>query len=290
MTFYNPPNPVGQTVGSTVPGFTGSFVDPKFIDPTLVDANNPTAIPASPLTGNRAIIVFDSSGGGNNGMSSQVFNTTQGGFRISAYFDTSALPQQTNSSGAPIPGSELTTFGLGGSDSVVNATDLAGNVKSITPSTLPTADNSNGLTGVHWVYERTAVDSSTSSAATANLYLVDAKDGGDSDFGGNTPIYWDILHTIPLANVASDWYDLGISVDAAGIGVAYFNGTAYNFTTSTDMHSGAFNVGYREVLNQGATTVPLSIMRPATFTIPEPGSLVLLGLAGMVAFGVRRQR
>jgi hypothetical protein len=34
--------------GATVPGFGGSFVLPKVINPTAVDSNNPNAIPASP--------------------------------------------------------------------------------------------------------------------------------------------------------------------------------------------------------------------------------------------------
>jgi hypothetical protein len=288
MTFYTPPDPTGQTVGAVVPGLAGSFVDAKFIDPTVADGTNTNAIAPAPSTGNRAIIVFDPSGGGNNAASKQVFNTTQGGFGISAYFATSALPQQTSAAGANQFGSELTTYGIGGSDSVVNLTDLAGNVTSITAATLPSADNSNGVTGVSWVYERTAVNGATQ--ATAVLYLVDANDGGDSDLGGNTPMDWTVLQAINIANLPNGWYDLGISVDALGNGVATFNGSTFNFTTSTAMHSGAFNAGYRENLNMGSDATPDAVMRPATFTIiPEPGTLALAAL-GLVSLVVRRKR
>jgi hypothetical protein len=111
------------------------------------------------------------------------------------------------------------------------------------------------------------------------LYLVDANDGGDSDLGGNTPLDWTILQTIDISSLASDWYILGMKINADGSGVAWFNGTKYFFTTTPGINSGAFNVGYRENLQLGADGTPDAIMRPATFTIvPEPASLALVGM------------
>lgn len=286
ISSYSPPNPTGQTVGSDVAGLTGSFVNAKYIDPTIADANNPNVIAASPITGNRAIVAWDSSGGGNDVTSNQTFSTTKGAFRVSAYLNTSPLPQQTSAAAAAIFGSELTAYGLGGGDALLNLTDLGGNVP-ITAATLPAADTANGITGISWVYERTAVNGAT--PATAFLYLVDANDGGDSDVGGNTPLDWTILQAIDISGLPSNWFDLGISIDAAGNGVATFNGNTFNFTTSTSLHSSAFNVAYRENLNLLADATPDALMRPATFTIPEPAALTLVML-GILSLGAWRRR
>lgn len=287
MTLYTPPNPTGQTVGTDVAGLTGSFVNARYIDPTLADANNPNAIPLAPSTGNRAIIAWDSSGGGNGVTSNQVFSTTQGGFRIHAYLDTTDQPQQFNATPTNFLGSEITIYGVGGGDALTNLTDLAGNV-GLGAVALPVSESANGTTGVAWVYERTALNGAT--PATQFLYLVDANDGGDSDAGGNTPLDWTILQTIDLSSTPSNWFDMFIEIDSLGNGVAGFNGTTYNFTTSLAHHSGAFNVGYRENLQQGADGTPDAMMRPPTFTIiPEPTTLTLV-LMGLVPLSFRRRR
>ncbi len=289
MTIYQPPNPTAQTVGAEVPGFAFNFVNAKFIDPTVADGTNPNAIAPAPSTGNRAIIAWDPTGGGNAVTTNQVFNTAQSGFRIHAYLDTSDLPQQMTATAA-FQGSEVTIYGIGSGDfngtGLADLTDLAGNV-GLSAGTLPASDNFNGTTGFAWVYERTAINGAT--PAKEFLYLVDANDGGDSTAGGNTPLDWTILQTIDLSSLTSDWYELSISVDALGNGVAGFNGTNYSFTAPAAYHSGAFNVSYRENLQLGADGTPDAIMRPATFTIiPEPGTMTLLA-AGLLALAVRRR-
>jgi hypothetical protein len=277
ITTYNPPNPTGQTVGNSVPGLTGSFVNPRFIDPTVADGNNPSVISVPSPTPGRAIVAWDPSGGGNGATSDEAYGTTQSAFKIRAFLDTSAAPQNTNGTGVHFTGSEMTVYGIGGGDGLANLTDLGNNIG------IP--NSVNGTTGIAWVYERTAV--SDAAPATERLYLVDANDGGNSDVGGT--LDWTILQSIDISGLTSDWFDLGISIDALGNGVATFNGTDYLFTTTTDLHSGAFNVEYRENMQDGAVTVP-SFVRPPTFTIvPEPTALSLLGL-GLGGLAFRRRR
>jgi hypothetical protein len=290
MTLYTPPNPTGGTVGNLVSGLTGSFNGGRIIDPTAISAYNPNTISVAPTTGNRAIVAWDSTGGGNGVTSNEVFATKQGGFNILAYLDTTDNPQSTNASNVAFLGSEVTLYGVGAGDAMSAAvqshTDLAGNV-GIAPQTLPLSESLNGFTGVAWVYERTSINGA--NAATQALYLVDANDGGDSDLGGNTPLDWTILQTIDISGLSSNWFELGIEIDALGNGVATFNGTDYNFIVSEGYHMGAFNVGYRENLQAGADTTPDAQMRPATFTlVPEPTSLALFGLGGL--FLSRRHR
>jgi hypothetical protein len=288
MTFYVPPDPTAGVVGNPVPGLSAAFVSARYMDPTVADGtNNTNVIPAAPSSGNRAITVWDPSGGGDGATSNQVFGSTASGFSIYAYLETADMPQNSNASGTLFTGAEITTYGVGGGDMLTNLTDLGGNI-GIGPIALPASDSANGLTGINWVYERTAINGAT--AATQTLYLVDANDGGDSDVGGNTPLDWTILQTIDISSLASDWFLLGMKIDAAGNGIAWFNGTNFFFSTSTDLHSGAFNVGYRENLQLGADGTPDALMRPATFTIvPEPTTFVL---ATGLAFGwlARRRR
>jgi hypothetical protein len=287
MTFYQPPDPTGSTVGNAVPGLTAAFVNARYIDPTVADGtNNPNVIAPAPSSGNRAISVWDPSGGGDQATSNQVFGTIQGGFNIYAYLDTTDQPQNSNASGTQFTGSEITIYGVGGGDMLTNLTDLGNNI-GIGPTTLPASESANGFTGVNWVYERTAISGAT--GATQTLYLVDANDGGDSDIGGNTPLDWTILQTIDISGLSPDWFILGMKINTDGSGVAWFNGTKYYFTTTPGMNSGAFNVGYRENLQLGADGTPDAIMRPATFTIvPEPSSLAMLALAA-IPFLCRRK-
>ncbi|HEY6565061.1 MAG TPA: hypothetical protein VIY86_11225, partial [Pirellulaceae bacterium] len=184
-------------------------------------------------------------------------------------------------------GSEISVYSVGGGDALTNLTDLGGNI-GLAAVVLPASESANGTTGIAWVYERTAINAAT--PATQFLYLVDANDGGDSDVGGNTPLDWTILQAIDVSNMPSDWYQLSIAVDALGNGVANFNGTNYNFVTSTALNSGAFNVAYRENMQMAADGTPDAFLRPPTFTIiPEPAAAVCFAI-GLIALAARRCR
>lgn len=294
MTAYVAPDPTGLAVGTEMPGITGTFVNAKVIDPTFVDANNLNAIPAPP-GGTKAFSQWDPSGGGNGATSNAVFATTAMSFKIAAYIDTRDTPIQINNAVPQVQfrGSEVTIYGLGGGDPLVNLTDLS-TAMGLGSVALPASESANGTAGIAWVYEKVGVPVG-GGAVSEKLYLVDANDGGDSDTGGNTPLDWTILATIDLSNTASGWYNLGISIDASGNGVAEFEGQLFNFTTSTNLHSGAFNVGYRENLQNGADGTPDAVIRQATFTVanvPESSLIAGVGalLVGLSTVWARRRR
>ncbi|MCS7033714.1 MAG: hypothetical protein NZ561_06925, partial [Phycisphaerae bacterium] len=144
-----------------------------------------------------------------------------------------------------------------------------------------------GNTGVAWYYEKVGV-SPGGAPVSEKLYLIDAKDGGNGNSAGGTePFHWNVLATIDLSNTPSGWYNLSISVDAMGNGVATFNNQVFTFTTATGL-VGSFYVGYRENLQEGSVLVP-SYARPATFApIPEPSGLILA--AGATLGLIRRRR
>lgn len=278
LTAFSPADPDPLPPGASMPGMAGSFVPPRVIDTTLADTNNPNVIP-SPGASPKAYICWDPSGGGNGATSLGSFPTTEASFSIRAYLDTTDLPVQFNGTNVQFRGSEVTIYSLGGGDALTNLTDLDGSI-GLSAVALPGSESANGFTGVAWIYERVAADPAAPGVAySEKLYLVDAKDGGDSDKDGNTPLYWNILAVYNLSATPSGWYDLVISIDAAGKGLASFNGQVTAFTT-TGLHASAFNVGYRENLQIGTDGTPDALLRPPTFTFAPVSAFV----AGDLAF------
>jgi hypothetical protein len=266
FTFADP-TPLAE--GTAMPGMGYSFAPLRVMDPSVVDTNNPNVISPPAGAGSKAYALWDPSGGGDAAASASIFAGKESGFSLYVYFDTTDLPVQTNTAGTNFRGSEVTVYGIGGGDALNNLTDLDGSLE-VGAGTLPGSDTANGCSGIAWVYERAGVTGG-GSTVSEKLYLVDANDGGDSDFGGNTPLDWTILATYDLSSTPSGWFPLSIHIDAAGNGVAAFNGQVTNFNAG-EIHSGCFHVNYRENLQLGAADpVPEHLMRPATFTlVPIP--------------------
>jgi hypothetical protein len=286
MTAYNAPNVDGLNHGDPVAGLTGSFVNARAINPSTVDPINPNAIPA-PSGFNNAIIAWDQSGGGNGVVSDQVYTNSTANFRVQAYLDTNDLPVQSNSAGTQFRGTEETFYGLLGTiDAFTNLSDVSGNVGIGTGAT-SASNGATGNTGIAWYYEKVGV-SPTGAPVSEKLYLVDANDGGNSNSaGGSVPFDWTVLATVDLAGASSGWHDLGITVNPDGTGVATFDGQTFNFTTQAGL-DGAFYVGYRENLQEGAVGIP-SYARPATFAaIPEPATLGLIACGATLVLRRRR--
>ena len=288
MTAYQPADPAPLALGASPADTAGSFVNARVIDPTVADANNPNVISAPNGPGSKAYVAWDPSGGGNGITTTSVFNTSVASFTIRAYLETADLPVQFNSSNVQFKGSEITLYGIGSGDALTNLTDVTGAV-GLSTATLPAAESGNGFTGYAWLYERVGTDAGGSPVSEL-LHLVDANDGGDSDLDGNTPMDWVVLKTYDLSMTSSGWFDLSISLDGAGNGTASFNGDVTLFSVAPEFHSGAFNVGYRENLQQGGDGTPDALLRPATYTIiPEPRAMALAA-AGLLMVGRRRRR
>ncbi|HEY3243749.1 MAG TPA: lamin tail domain-containing protein, partial [Phycisphaerae bacterium] len=134
---YNGPDVDGLPVGANVPGFHGSFVSPKVIDPAVVDANNLNAIPPSP-EGGKAMIAWDPAGGGNISGSNFTIDVN-GAYDVWVYIDpTPGLVEQWN-------------IGLAGTADYWAQNNLF--------------LNANGSSGVSWIFTR--------SASSSGLSLVD---------------------------------------------------------------------------------------------------------------------
>ncbi len=143
VTSYNGPDVDAAGVGSTASGFAGSFVAPRVINPTVADANNPNAIPASPQGGN-AVIAWDNSGGG-NGTASDAIMSINGEFNLNVYVDSRLL------TGAD---TEEWILNIGGGDPLQNFS----------------TSGANGTAGVGWLFRR--------DATAATLSLIDFGPGG----------------------------------------------------------------------------------------------------------------
>ena len=209
----------GLAVGADVPGWEGSFVRPRAIDPTVIDSNNPTALPASPQ-GGFAGIAWDPSGGGDHCMlSADVADNV----RVEAYVYIESAPL--------IAGElEMWSFGFGTSGTFYNFPDPA----------LTQGFTANGDTGLVWTYVRTD--------AGATMYLMDRNDGG---LGATAISDAVVLGSVPIvAGVNDGWQRVLVDINGTN-GLGRFGGTfgvadGTAFTATVASVDRGLYIGYRE--------------------------------------------
>jgi hypothetical protein len=226
---------LGLALGTTVPGFSYSFVGPKVVDPTVTGTHIRHALPSRSPQGGNAIVAWDQTGGGNMVASNSLVTS----FDIWAYIDTI----NTGVAGGAGVKVEATTYGIGTTDGSFGIPDPEGGLTSA-------AETSNGNTGVGWVLVK------EDAANVKKLFLIDFNDGGDSQPDAND---WTILETIDLSAVASNWRRLSIDYDPeTGEVIARFDGQVFTHSITPNM-VGTFYVGFRE---PGASGVSNNVAPP----------------------------
>lgn len=276
------PNVDALADGTTISGFTGSFVGARVITPgTATPGLNPRAIPAPPNS-TKAIVAWDQSGGGNAVVSDTIFNGSVR-FDLHAYLNTAHMTVNSNAANVQFRGSEQTFYGLGSMDAFANLADPTGELG------LGTAVSQNGASGVAWYYEKVGESALGLDDVSQRLMLIDARTGGNANSGAG-PIEWTILATIDLDAAGSAWHLLSLAIDAAGNGTAVFDTQTFLFTTTNTL-LGEFYVSYRENTQLGSVGVPENLLSPATFApVPEPSTFILAGLGVLALLALRRRK
>jgi hypothetical protein len=236
-------------VGDMVPNWTGSFRNPRAIDPTQIDffLINQNIIPASPGSGGNAMITWDWAGGGNQTATDYLFEDAAGYEAYVYIANNLVLATEIESWAIGVLGSAETFYNL--------------------PLIGTTSPNACGITGVAWVYFR--------DAGRVILRLVDAKDGGDSR---ETSSYWHTYGTIDVTGVAAGWYRLRLQVINGMVrgvfGGTYgslADGTHFTGTTATGL-IGQVYTGYRELIASNPTARP-TVIDDLTIFLPVAGDL-----------------
>jgi hypothetical protein len=212
-------------LGSTVAGFSYSWVGPKVVNPKVTSSYMLHALPEASPQGGNAIVAWDNTGGGNM----IAGNSLTGSYDLYAYLDTI----NTGTTGV-----EAVTYGVAGTTDALSGTpDPTGELTTVT-------ETSNGNTGVGWVFIK------QDALNFKKLFLVDFNDGGNSKpLDPDNPIPtaddWTVLETIDLATQPSDWHRLAVDYDSlTGQVIARFDELVFTHDITTAME-GTFYVSYR---------------------------------------------
>ncbi len=286
---------------ANVTGWNPGFVFGRHVDPTIVDAHNLIAKPPSPQ-GGQALSLWDNTGGGN---SLQMVNVATADVVLECYAWIDAPMTLIN----PVFGPTYTAAGVG---SVLGQNDFndgeywvmgvrGSTTANANPPDVPGTYYQNirlgvgalrpqHLTGIAWVYYRTAGGNPTTSTTnpTAQLFLVDFKDGAQASptAPATLPPYTPpALQNFTIlggpinitAGVNDGWQRLRIHAQGTDV-IGNFGGTpgldnGTRFSGKTTTGAGMIYVGYREAILLNSNCHPplfdaLDIHVPTTSKAP----------------------
>ncbi len=240
------------TPGGIIPGFAAGFVMPKYVDPTVIDAQNLNTKPASPV-GGLAMSMWDSTGGG-NAVYLDMAPVQDVVVETYAYFEPVMTPvnPQTAPYQANNPAAQTGVYNAadgeawyvgvrGSSAGNANPPNISGTYFS--EIALGGTNRPHYVTGLAWVHHRTTVSS--------KLYLVDLKDGASNANLTNFTILAGPIDI--LSGVNDGWQRIRLHVQGNKV-IGNFGGT-YGFddgqrfsATTTTATFGQVYIGYREAL------------------------------------------
>jgi hypothetical protein len=240
------PNVEALAPGTAVSQYNYAFVPARVVDvtqagPLGADPDgaagplpqqpiNPKIISAPP-TGNKAVVMWDETGGGNAIYSKELNNK----FNIYAYLDTSPLNLPGDWQG------EWTAYGIGTTDPLFGTPNPNAFVLGTSSANTNTQ---NGSTGVGWLYQRFQERPDEGGDNHFVLSLVNFGQGGNSVLTSPNA-KWQVIESFDLTAADTGWTHLGIDYDpATGQTIATYGNQTFNFTADANMF-GNFYAGYR---------------------------------------------
>ena len=300
----------GGTSGIAIPGWVAGFVAPRYVDPTVVDAQNLNAKPASPQ-GGLAMSIWDASGGGNS-VYLDMAPVQDIVVETYAFFEPVMTPVNPAAYTPTVPPVQAGLYNAADGESWFLGVrgSASGNANPADVSGTYYAEIAQGvglrhhyITGLAWVHHRTTVSS--------KLFLVDFADGAAPNSPNNFTILAGPIDI--LATVNDGWQRLRLHVQGNKV-IANFGGTyglddGQRFSTTTTTASfGQVYVGYREALLYNTngtagchaplfdlfdvhtpTTTQLFVGTPSPTTVATPSidsnGLAILGSTGFAITG-----
>lgn len=218
-------------------GLYSSFVPAVVAEPTVLDGNVVQKVTNSPppTGGTKALMNYDTMGGGNVVYSKSLVNS----FDIYAYIDTDDYALVGTGDLTDTFFVEWTTYGIGTADPFFSSFDSAGLQGS--------AFTRSGNTGVGWAIQKVERNFGTPEAPQIEtrtvLQLVNFGEGGDSVADVEDPFpTWEVVAEFDLSGEDSDWHRLGIEYDPdTNLVVGRFNDQTFEFSYTSGALAGDFN-------------------------------------------------